>query len=56
MFHVEQQSTGRQMEGLLLALQRDAQTFLNRIELVQRSDSGKLTLALRIQSAFPLGK
>ncbi len=30
--------------------------LFNRIELVQRSDSGKLTLALRIQTAIPLGK
>jgi hypothetical protein len=30
--------------------------LFNRIELVQRSDSGKLTLAFRLQTAFPLGK
>jgi len=30
--------------------------LFNRIELVQRSDAGKLTLALRIQTAFPPGR
>jgi hypothetical protein len=30
--------------------------LFDRLEVVQRSDSGKLTLALRLQTAFPLGK
>lgn len=48
---VSQEEVSRKLADLIQICQ-----LFKRIELVQRSESGKLTLAMRLQTAFPLGK